>query len=54
MQKQVSQDLGTALDLKQVQKIRKIVEDLKQSGSESMGRYMDEIYGLEQETTGGC
>ena len=27
MQKQVSQDLITALDLKQVQKIRKIVED---------------------------
>ena len=33
---------------------QKIFKRLKQNGSESMGRYVDEIYGLEHETTGGC
>ena len=53
MQKQVSQGLIAAMDLKQVQKKQKIFRRLKQNGSESMGRYVDEIYGLERETTGG-
>ena len=54
MQKQVSQGPIVVMDLKQVQKNRKIFKRLKQSGSESMGRYVDEIYGLEREITGGC
>ena len=33
---------------------QKIFKRLKQNGSESMGRYVDETYGLERETTGGC
>ena len=33
---------------------QKIFKRLKQNGSESMGRYVDEIYGLERETTGEC
>ena len=32
---------------------QKIFRRLKQNGSESMGRYVDEIYGLERETIGG-
>ena len=35
-------------------KKQKIFRRLKQNGSESMDRYVDEIYGLERETTGGC
>ena len=54
MQKQVSQSLIAAMDLRQVQKKQKIFKRIKRNVSESMGRYVDEIYGLEHETTGGC
>ena len=54
MQKQVSQVLIAAMDLKQVQKKQKIFKRLKQNRSESMGRNVDEIYRLERKTTGGC
>ena len=53
MQKQISQDFSTALDLKQVQKIRKIFKSSKQNSIESMGRNICEIYGLGHETKGG-
>ena len=53
MQKQISQDFSTALDLTQVQKIRKIFESSKQNSIESMGRNICEIYGLGHETKGG-
>ena len=33
---------------------QKIFKRLKQNRSESMGRNVDEIYGLERETTCGC
>ena len=33
---------------------QKIFKRVKQNRSKSMGRYVDEIYGLERETTGGC
>ena len=32
---------------------QKIFKRIKQNGSEPMGRYVGEIYGLERETTGG-
>ena len=35
-------------------KKQKIFRRIKQNGSKSMGRYVDEIYKLERETTGGC
>ena len=53
MQKQVSQGLIAAMDLKQVQKIRKIFKSSKQNSIESMGRNICEIYGLGHETKGG-
>ena len=54
MQKQVSQSLIAAMDLKQVQKKQKIFKRLKQNRSKSMGRNVDEIYRLERKTTCGC
>ena len=51
MQKQISQDFSTALDLKQVQKTRKKFKSSKQNSIESMGRNICEIYGFGQETS---